>query len=87
MIVYFDTSALVKRYFDELYTDQIANLWQSSDERVTSGVTFAELMATTHRKIREETIIAKKKRDLIKQIKDDWEVLMRVEINKTLNEA
>ncbi len=85
MIVYFDTSALIKKYFHESFTNRIIELWKKSDDRVTSAVTFAELLATTQRKAREQPLLDEVINELIRQIKMDWETFIRVEVNTTLN--
>lgn len=53
MILYLDTSALVKRYFREAYTDDIISKWKSANQIVTSFVAYAETMAGIYRKKRE----------------------------------
>jgi predicted nucleic acid-binding protein len=37
MILYLDTSALVKRYFAEPYTDEILLLWRQATGIITSA--------------------------------------------------
>ena len=56
MILYLDTSALVKRYFQEPYSDDVLSKWESATQIVTSAVAYAETMATIHRKKREENL-------------------------------
>jgi len=38
MIVYLDTSALVKRYFKEEYSAEVINYWVQAEEIITGGV-------------------------------------------------
>ena len=37
MILYLDTSALVKRYFKEEYSNEVISRWQEAEEIVTSS--------------------------------------------------
>ncbi|MBU0544259.1 MAG: type II toxin-antitoxin system VapC family toxin [Proteobacteria bacterium] len=85
MIMYLDTSALVKRYFREPYSDDVINNWKSATHIVTSFVAYAETMASIYRKKREsdlpDTIIQK----IIDSFRNDWESFIRVEVNAELN--
>ncbi len=53
MILYCDTSALIKRYVEEDRSDEVDGLWEEAVVVVTSIVAFAETMATFRRKYRE----------------------------------
>jgi predicted nucleic acid-binding protein len=59
MILYLDTSALLKRYFKEAYSDEIISRWKKATEIVTSSVTYAETMASFYRKKREADLSGK----------------------------
>lgn len=86
MILYLDTSALVKRYFKEEYSDEVLSRWQRAEEIVTSSVAYAETMACFYRKKREAELSHK----LIGKIADlfrmDWKSFIRVEVNDELNQ-
>jgi predicted nucleic acid-binding protein len=58
LILYLDTSALVKRYFEEPYSNKVAEQWQAADEIATSSVAYAEALASFHRKSREAVLDA-----------------------------
>ena len=45
MILYLDTSALVKRYVEEEGTELVDKLWESAEAVTTSVVAFAEALA------------------------------------------
>lgn len=85
MILYLDTSALLKRYFREPYSDDIISMWTSASQIVTSFVAYAETVASMHRKKREadleDTIIRK----TIELFQRDWMTFVRVEVNDELN--
>jgi len=86
MILYLDTSALVKKYLEEVGSKDIISLWKESMAIATSSITYAETMASFHRKKREanlnETII----NATIDSFQKDWESFVRVEVNNSLNE-
>lgn len=85
MILYLDTSALVKRYFYEPYSDDIISRWKSATQIVTSFVAYAETMASLYRKKREsdlaDTVILK----TIDSFHHEWKSFIRVEVNDALN--
>ena len=49
MILYLDTSALVKRYFKEKNSDELIARWRQAAEIFTSSVAYAETMASFYR--------------------------------------
>ncbi|OGQ94872.1 MAG: hypothetical protein A2521_09555 [Deltaproteobacteria bacterium RIFOXYD12_FULL_57_12] len=85
MILYLDTSALVKRYFREPYTDDILSRWQAADQIVTSAVAYAETMAAVYRKKRESGLAETLIRKIVDAFCRDWESFIRVEVNDELN--
>ena len=86
MILYVDTSALVKRYFREPYSDEVLSRWQSAVQIVTSAVAYAETMASIYRKKREADLADALTRDLIGLFRRDWESFIRVDVTSELNQ-
>ena len=85
MILYLDTSALVKRYFKEPYSEGVIDQWMSATEIVTSFAAYAETMASIYRKKREsclDDLLVQGIQDLFEQ---DWLSFVRVEVNDELN--
>jgi predicted nucleic acid-binding protein len=85
MILYLDTSALVKRYFREPYSDDILSIWKSATQIVTSFVAYAETMASIYRKKREADLADTSIRRIADSFHEDWESFIRVEVNDELN--
>ncbi len=48
MILYLDTSAIVKKYFKEQGSIEVIRLWKKTSSIVTSTVTYAETLAAIH---------------------------------------
>jgi len=46
MILYLDTSALVKKYFKETGSDEVISKWQEATGIITSSVAYAESLAS-----------------------------------------
>lgn len=86
MIVYLDTSALVKRYFLESHSDEILSLWKSALQIVTSSVAYAETIASLYRKKRETNLADTVIKKITDSFHQDWESFIRVEVNDQLNE-
>lgn len=87
MILYLDTSALVKRYFEEKYSSEVIRAWESALAISTSAVAYAELVAAVYRKAAE----ARARKSLIQRIlrafQEDWSSFVIVEADNRLNET
>lgn len=85
MIIYLDTSAILKRYFQESFSEYVESKWNQAAAVVSSSVAYAETMATMYRKKKEtglEDNIIQEARDTFKK---DWNSFIRVEVTKDLN--
>ena len=85
MILYLDTSALVKLYFQEPFSDDILVKWRSAEQIVTSSVAYAETLASIYRKNREGNIENSLIGWLVASFQRDWESFIRVEVTDELN--
>lgn len=86
MILYLDTSALVKRYFREPYTDGVLSKWNSAALIATSFVAYAETTASMYRKKRDSNLTDTLIKGITETFHKDWESFIRVEVNDKLNE-
>ena len=86
MVLYLDTSALVKRYFREPYSGEVISRWKAAGQIATSSVAYAETLASVYRKKREADLPDKLVREIIHSFHRDWESFIRVEVNDELNE-
>jgi len=87
MILYLDTSALLKRYFKEPHSNELLAKWKEASQIVTSSVAYAETMASLYRKKREVDLSSKIFNKLVKSFQLDWESFIRMEVNDDLNET
>ena len=85
MILYLDTSALVKRYFEEPHSIEVAEQWQKADEIATSSVAYAESLASFHRKSREAALDAETLGTISNNFRSDWQTLIRIQVTDELN--
>ncbi len=85
MILYCDTSALIKRYVEEDGTECVDTLWEDCWGVATSVVAFAEAMSAFGRKRREGLLSVKEHTATVEKFKDDYEHLILVPLDNDLN--
>ncbi len=81
MILYLDTSALVKKYFLEPGTDDVISIWNSASWILISIVGFAESMAAFHRKKRETSMEDDAFEEVLRYFRNDYESMVRIQVN------
>ena len=77
---------MIKRYFRELYSDEVIARWRSAGHLATSSVAYAEALAAVHRKKREADLTDALVQRVIEALNQDWQGFIRVEVNDDLNE-
>lgn len=87
MILYCDTSALIKRYVEEEGTELVDALWEKSKGIATSTVAFAEALAAFSRRHREGLLSVKEYKAAVEKFKGDYASLILVPIDTALNHA
>jgi predicted nucleic acid-binding protein len=85
LILYLDTSALVKRYLREFGSSEVIAKCQEANRIAASCVAFAETMATLHRKRREGSLDDRTMEAVTRTFRSDWDGFVRVDITATLN--
>jgi predicted nucleic acid-binding protein len=78
VILYCDTSALVKRYVNETGTDLVDAAWEQASAIATSVVAYAESMAAFHRRHREGRLTPKNLRRICDKFKGDYKQIVLV---------
>ena len=86
MILYLDTSALVKRYFQEAFSKEASSRWMQSEAVVTSAVAYAETMSTIFRKKNESGLQDSVIEKVVSAFKRDWNAFIQVEVTNDLND-
>ncbi len=85
MILYCDTSALIKRYIEEEGTNIVDKLWEDSIFIATSVVAYAESLSAFNRKLREGLFSENDHNNALKQFKNDYYSLLLVPLDNNLN--
>lgn len=86
MILYLDTSAILKRYFQESFFEYVEAKWNQAAAVVSSSVAYAETIATMYRKQQETGLDDKIIQEVRDTFKTDWNSFIRVEVTKDLNQ-
>ena len=86
MILYLDTSALVKKYFSETGSSKVILQWKKAGAIATSSIAYAEAMASFYRKKRETNIHSDIFHTLVGLFQQDWKSLICVQVNDDLND-
>lgn len=84
MILYLDTSALVKLYIDEEGTSLVRRLVQESSIVATSKVAYAEARSAFARAHREKLIDTSTHDEIVAVLKQDWKSYFKLEITDEL---
>lgn len=87
MILYLDTSALVKLYVDEDGSDLVKRYVEQASVVSTAKIAFVEARSAFARANREEIISSTSYRQIIDRLHYDWKRYMIVEISDRLIEA
>lgn len=84
MIVYIDTSDLVKLYIDEIGSDTIQEIVHKATVLSTSKVAYAEARSAFARKQRDDGFSAKVLRKIVEDFNRDWESYFLIEVTDGL---
>ena len=89
MKIFFDTSALAKRYIEEPGSEEIEDLFLSlASEIFVCTLAFPEFAAALGRKVREKEIAKKAAIRAVKEFEKDWQGLyIKIPISDTLAES
>ncbi len=84
MIVYLDTSSLVKLYVDEAGSDRVKGIVQEATVLSTSKIAYAEARSAFALKQKEDSIPIKILRRIVEDLMRDWESYFIIEITDGL---
>lgn len=84
MILYLDTSALVKLYVPETDSATITHLLDTAEMVSTSRVAYAEARAAFARKRREQAVTLRDYRTIVQDLENDWDTFFIVDVSDGL---
>jgi predicted nucleic acid-binding protein len=83
-MIYFDSSALVKRYLREEGTEAVKSILGTSEEVSTSKLTYPEILSAFMRKWRAHEIEKRPFQTAVDQFEDDWKHMLVIEFHDQL---
>ena len=84
MVIYLDTSSLVKLYVEEEDSSKVVDLVRSSKVIATSMVAYAEARSAFARRYREKAFSPSQYKRLVSFFNQDWDNYLIVRITKEL---
>lgn len=84
MILYLDTSALMKLYVSEAQTDAVEGLREQADIVATVMISYAEAAATFARRIREQPAVTSELSAARQDFYADWPSYLRLSVSQPL---
>lgn len=78
MILYIDTSALVKKYAVEEDSKGFIKVYNNAEAIAISKVGYAETLAAFYKKLREKTVSTKELNLMIRFFKNDWKSFISI---------
>jgi predicted nucleic acid-binding protein len=84
VILYLDTSALVKLYVPETDSATVKQLVDAADMSSTSRIAYAEARAAFARKRRERAVTLRDYRTIVQDFDNDWESFFIVDVSDAL---
>jgi predicted nucleic acid-binding protein len=86
-MIYFDSSALVKRYVEETGTNSVKSILSTGGEIATSKLTYPEILSALMRKHRAGEIAKKLLQDIVARFEKDWYHILVLEFHNDLLQA
>ena len=84
MILYLDTSSLVKLYVEETASADVEGWVGSAELTATSLIAYAEARAAFSRRFREHAYSSKDHKRLVSQFESDWKNFMAIHVTGEL---
>jgi predicted nucleic acid-binding protein len=81
LIIYLDTSTLLKQYIQEAGSEEVEKLLASADGTGTNLLTYVEMASAISRAVRMKLVSADESRTTWEDFLVDWELLVRLDIS------
>lgn len=83
-MIYFDTSALIKRYIVEKGSDPVRDLLRKEGSAATATITYAEVHSGLMRRLREGYVPRKSYAIACHEFEQDWPDYLAIELTREL---
>ncbi len=84
MRLFFDTSALMKRYINETGSDKVDRLMDSAEMIVVSSVTYLESLSTVRRLLKENILDFEDYQTIRKNLKEDFKYFVVIKFDSEI---
>jgi predicted nucleic acid-binding protein len=84
MILYLDTSALVKIYVEEAGSTDVRERANRADGLATSRIAYAEARAALARKLRERGLSRMNYRSVVEDLEQDWDDYFIIDVSDSV---
>lgn len=84
MIIYLDTSSLIKLYVEEAHSAAVRGLCQAATALLTCRITYAEARSALARRYRAGDLTNDQYRHIVAQLDDDWGELFVIDFDELL---
>lgn len=84
MILYLDTSSLVKLYLPEEGTDAVRRLSSEAETLTTSWLAYTEARSAFARHHREGNVTSDERRQLVRELESDWVGYLALDVSSRL---
>jgi predicted nucleic acid-binding protein len=85
VFIYLDSSVLIKKYFDEFASELVLKIWNENRYFAISQVGYSEILGTINKKQKIDKFSDKVKTSITKQFKRDWDELIKINVDQTIN--
>jgi predicted nucleic acid-binding protein len=84
MILYLDTSCLVKLYINETGSDVVRDAVIAAEVVATSLIAYPEARSALARRSRESAVVGRANREILSAFEKDWNKMSRIALTESL---
>ncbi len=82
MIIYLDTSSLVKLYVEEDYSDNVREWIEEAEIVATCRIAYPEAMSAFHRRFRSGDFLEDEYRSLTTKFSEEWDTFVAIDFDE-----
>lgn len=82
MILFLDTSALVKLYVQEIHSSTVEKAVAAADDVIVSQITLAEAVSAFHYRTQKQELSNANETQIFKQLLEDWDTFNCVDVTE-----
>ncbi|MDH5668365.1 MAG: type II toxin-antitoxin system VapC family toxin [Nitrospira sp.] len=83
---YWDTSALVKQFIQEIGTDEALALRSDTPPHATATIAYTETFSAFRRRVRESALKESQYHEVVRRFLQDWSAYVRINLDESILE-